>query len=256
MGRHVREYSTEMASGDVEFQFRWVPALLLLIAVPLFVRLGLWQLDRADQKRERAEVLAERAKMPPLDLVSPVGDPEPLRFRILRAHGVYEPEGQILIDNRHYGTRLGFHVITPLRIAGSDRRVLVNRGWIPAGPDGAPAPAPVPHGEVEVTGQTHIPLPPAIVLGGDSQAARGWGDRWPYLTIDLYAARAPYPVEPVVILQDPDDPDGFVRIWPQELPKEGMHIGYAIQWFAFAAIALVLTVIFSLRRRPGAEVEA
>jgi surfeit locus 1 family protein len=54
----------------------------------------------------------------------------------------------------------------------------------------------------------------------------------------------------VVILQDPDTPGGFLRSWPREMPKEGMHIGYAIQWFAFAVIALVLWLRLSLVRPP------
>jgi len=47
------------------------------------------------------------------------------------------------------------------------------------------------------------------------------------------------------VLQDPDDPNGFARYWPRELPKEGMHIGYALQWFAFALIGFVLFVRLS-----------
>ncbi len=93
-----------------------------------------------------------------------------------------------------------------------------------------------------------MPLPPALVLHGGADAAKGWGARWPYLTVELYAAAKGHPVEPVVILQDPADPDGFVRSWPREMPKEGMHIGYAIQWFAFALIALVLWLRLSLTR--------
>jgi len=130
-------------------------------------------------------------------------------------------------------------------------RVLVNRGWIPAGADGSPVPAPVPDGEVTVTGESNIPSPPALVLAGGVEDAKTWGKRWPYLTVELYAAVAGYPVQPVVILQDPQDPHGFLRSWPRELPKEGMHIGYAIQWFAFALIALVLWLRLSFVRRSA-----
>ena len=63
-------------------------------------------------------------------------------------------------------------------------------------------------------------------------------------------------MQPVVILQDPADPNGFLRSWPKEMPKEGMHIGYAIQWFAFAVISLMLWLRLSLVRRTDAGVEA
>ena len=94
------------------------------------------------------------------------------------------------------------------------------------------------------------------MLHGGPDAAKDWGQHWPYLTVDLYAAVADYPLQPVVILEDPDDAAGFLRNWPREMPKEGMHIGYAIQWFAFAAIALVLWLRLSLVRRNDAGVAA
>jgi surfeit locus 1 family protein len=103
-----------------------------------------------------------------------------------------------------------------------------------------------------VTGQAHIPAPPALVLHSGSDAAANWGGRWPYLTIDLYRATVPHPVQPVVILLGPSSEGGFVRDWPREMPKEGMHLGYAVQWFAFALIALAIWVRLSLEARPKA----
>lgn len=160
-----------MRFGDLEFRFRWGPAVLLALPIPLFIALGFWQLDRADQKREQARVLDERIQLAPLELKGPVADPDALRFRRLQATGAFEPEGQILIENRRQANRTGFHVITPLRIEGTDRRVLVNRGWIPAAADGSPTPAPVPRGPVTVHGEAHLPLPPALVLHGGSDAS-------------------------------------------------------------------------------------
>jgi len=254
--QHSQEYSIRMRFGDLEIRFRWIPTLLLAIPIPLFISLGFWQLDRADQKREQAHILAERAEMPALEINAPITDPETLRFRKLWARGSFEAAGQILIENRRQGNRTGFHVITPLHTEGSDLRVLVNRGWIPAEADGSPTPVQVPEGTVTVTGEAHIPSPPALVLISGPEAAKEWGERWPYLTVELYAARAGYPVQPVVILQDPADADGFVRSWPREMPKEGMHIGYAIQWFAFALIALVLWLRLTLVRSPDTGIEA
>jgi surfeit locus 1 family protein len=95
-----------------------------------------------------------------------------------------------------------------------------------------------------------------LVLHGGKDAAKAWGVRWPYLTVELFAAAAGYRVLPVVILQDPEGPQGFLRSWPRELPKEGMHIGYAIQWFAFALIAMVLWLRLSLVRRSKGGIAA
>ena len=243
-----------MRLSDLEFRLRWVPTLLLALPVPLFLGLGFWQLDRAEQKREQAQLLDERSRMPALDLGAAVADANALHFRKLSARGLFEAGGQILIENRRRGGRNGFHVITPLRIEGSDTRVLVNRGWIPANADGSATPAPVPDGQVTVTGESHVPFPPALELHEGLDAGKNWGNRWPYLTVELYAAAAGYPVQPVVILQSPGDAHGFARSWPREMPKEGMHIGYAIQWFAFALIAFLLWLRLSLTPRAGNEV--
>jgi surfeit locus 1 family protein len=253
--QHCDEYSTSMHLGDYDFRWRWLPTLVMAAAVGLFVALGLWQLDRADEKRQQAEELAARSLLPPYPLMALESSPEPLRHRRLTATGVFETEGQILLENRRQGGKTGFHVITPLRIDGGDVRVLVNRGWIPADAQGHPAPARVPEGPRTLTGEAHIPAPPAMALHGGAGAAAAWGDRWPYLTTDLYQAWVDHPIQPLVILMDPGEPDGFQRTWPREMPKEGMHIGYAVQWFAFAVIALAIWLRLSLERRspPGVD---
>lgn len=237
--QHYGNYSTRMTSGIPRFRPRLAPSLLLLPAMAAFIALGVWQLDRAGQKRELAATLDARAALPPA-LIGPAAvDPAALQYRRVEARGWFDAADQILIENRRQGGRTGFHVVTPLRIEASDVRVLVNRGWIPADAKGAPGPAPAPAESVTVRGEGYVPSGPAIALARAEDAAT-WGARWPYLTVDLFAGRVGYPVHPLVILQDPADPHGFERSWTREPPKEGMHIGYAIQWFAFAVIALVL----------------
>jgi surfeit locus 1 family protein len=231
-------------------RIRWGAALPFALAIPIFVALGLWQLDRADQKRQLAQELEQRVALPPEMLGAVLVDAEAMRWRRVEAVGTFEPARQILIDHRRQAGRTGFHVITPLRIGGSQTRVLVNRGWIPADSAGQPTDAPVPSGELRVSGEGYLPSAPAIVLGDGDTAA--WGTRWPYLTVGLFAGGVDYPVQPIVILQNPSDPHGFERAWTREPPKEGMHLGYAIQWFAFALIALALSLRLGLTRKVSA----
>ena len=141
-----------MKFGEYQFNFRVVPALLLALPVPLFAGLGLWQLDRAEQKREQAHTLEQRGRQAPLPLSGLHADGSSLRYRRVLAQGSFDPDGQFFIENRRYGGRTGFYVITPLRMNGSDARVLVNRGWVPAPDDGALPAAGVPVGTVEING--------------------------------------------------------------------------------------------------------
>jgi surfeit locus 1 family protein len=251
--QHSQEYSTPMRFGDSVFRPRWLPTLVFGLAIASFVALGLWQLDRAAEKARQAAELRTQAQLPALALGQDLVAAEPLRYRDLSATGVYEADGQILLEARHHGGKTGFQVVTPLRIDGGDTLVLVNRGWIPGDVRGGPTVAPVPAGMVSVTGPAHIPAPPALALHSGPDAATAWGGRWPYLTIDLYRATVSHPVQPVVILLDPSNEGGFVREWPREMPKEGMHLGYAVQWFAFALIGLAIWVRLSLDagRGPG-----
>jgi surfeit locus 1 family protein len=236
------DYSLPFRVGDWRFRPRWVPFLLLFVPACVCAGLGVWQLDRAAQKRELAGELAERSAAEPLAIGGAPVEAEAVRHRRVTAVGHLEAEGQIYIESRRHAGKTGFHVVTPLRIAGSDRRVLVNRGWV------AETGATVPTGEVVVSGVAAVPSPPALVLHSGDDAGKAWGDRWPYLTLPLFAATVPYPLQTIVVLQDPADAHGFVREWPRELPKEGMHLGYALQWFAFALIGLAVFLRLSVKR--------
>jgi len=241
-----------MGIANLSFQFRWVPTLLLALPIPAFIYLGLWQLDRAEYKRELAATLANRAQLPPVLLSETVVDPESLRYRAVEATGAYVAYGQFLVEGRRDAGKTGFHVITPLRLAGSDALLLVNRGWIPGNTHGEPTEAPVPAGPLTVVGEGEIPSEPALVLHDGEEAAETWGARWPYVTLELFAATVEAPVLPLMVLLDQDAPGGFSRHWSHPLPNAGMHLGYAIQWFGFAAIALVLYLRLSLVR-PAAN---
>lgn len=250
----TQDYSIPMYFGHYDIQFRWLPTVVMVLFVGLFVALGIWQLGRAEEKRQQAVELAGQSLLPPylLGPLEPLA--EPLRYRRLSATGTFEAEGQILIENRRFGGKTGYHVITPLRTDPDEVRVLVNRGWIPADTQGHPTPAPVPEGPRTLTGEAYIPSAPAMALAGAAAAAL-WGERWPYLTLELYRTRFDHPIQPVVILMDPAESGGFARDWPREMPKEGMHLGYAVQWFAFGAITLLiwlrLSVQQSSQRRQG-----
>lgn len=239
-----------MPFGRLVFRFRLIPTLFLAVPIPLFILLAFWQLDRAEQKRELAETLAERALLAPVKLGGALATPAETRYRRIEATGRYRSQGQILIEGRRDAGRTGFHVITPLEISGAGSLLLVNRGWIPARADGEPTDAAVPEGELTLVGEADVPSPPALALHGSDEAARDWGSRWPYLTIGLFAATVDQRVQPVVMLLDPDAPGGFVRHWTRPLPNPGMHLGYAGQWFGFALIALVLYLRLSFEPAP------
>src|SRR4029077_12719480 len=95
------------------------------------------------------------AHQPPLELTAASADvAAALRFRPVRARGEFDAGQQILIDNKVHAGRPGFDVVTPLKIAGGDRYVLVDRGWIALGTRRSELPqVPPPAGEIRVEGR-------------------------------------------------------------------------------------------------------
>jgi surfeit locus 1 family protein len=231
---------TPVARGRL-LRSRFTLTLIALILAFLFIRLGFWQLERANEKQTLRSAIEARAQLSPLALQDLPSVSEALRFRKIVVRGIFEPQHQILLDNRTYQGRAGYHVITPLRISDTDRRVLVNRGWIEMGKsrDVLPIDKPPP-GEVEVHGIIEILSCPPNILGMIGKPNPSWGKRWPYLDIDYFQTQAGYALEPFLILEDRSDPGGLVRIWPQLEIDPTIHTAYAIQWFAFATIVLIV----------------
>jgi surfeit locus 1 family protein len=117
------------------FEPTLVGVAVTLICIPLFIKLGLWQYNKAQQK----QVIHEAYDQAKLDkaLIFPLGltdsktiNVEDWKYKKVTVQGVYETKYQFLLDNQVEGDRVGYHVITPLKIDNANEYVLVNRGWI------------------------------------------------------------------------------------------------------------------------------
>ena len=232
-----------------------VPTLAALLLIPLFCFLGFWQLSRAEEKRALQAEYDKRASEAPIELTDAPRPADALQFFRVQARGAYEPSYQVLWDNRIHQGVAGYHVITPLRIAGSDMRVLINRGWVAAGADRTTLPAIEPPTEpLMVTGTAVVPHAD-FVLGELDALKRDAVTVWQQLDLARYAAQVEWPLQPVVILLDPESPGGFVREWARLDAGIAVHQGYAFQWFSLAAAVLVLyfVLLVRARRRPDSE---
>lgn len=205
----------------------------------LFVNLGLWQLRRLGEVRlDNAVAIARLAAEPvPIELaVHPAADlvvaGEEHRFRRVVATGEFEPREEVLVRSQTNGGVAGFHVITPLV---TDRAaILVNRGWVPLEFDTPPVPAAPPQGTVTLT----------LVLQATRERGRlgpedprGEADVVNRVDIARLGSQIEHPLYPVYGLEVAER-DGLPV--PVALPEfdDGPHLSYAIQWFAFAVIAV------------------
>lgn len=234
--------------GISSFQFRpgWIPTIFVVLLSPMFVGLGFWQLDRAEQKRAMAAAQDSRRKQPPLRLDDNKPSSHMVSYRRLIAQGRFLADKTVFIENRKYQGKTGYHVITPLCTSPDRLCLLVNRGWVDATAAEGSLDLMTPDQPVEVTGEAVVPEPPALNLQSEGSAVKS--RRWPFVTIDAYRDWSQLDLYPFMLLQSPDDSHGFVRNWPMAKPNHAMHIGYAIQWFAFALIALTVWLTLSLQR--------
>lgn len=225
-----------------------MPTVVTLLAVAVFVVAGNWQRARMHQKLALGEQLAAAAAAPAEPL--PAGDVDWVtwRFRFVEAGGRYDADRQILVDNRVYAGRVGYYVVTPLVLEGG-RAVLVNRGFVPAGPtrDALPS-APPQSGVVRIRGRVD-PAPGRYLELGATVPQRGV---WQNLDPIRFAAATGLPVLPIVIEQVDGPPDGLVRDWPRPDAGADKNRIYMMQWYAFAALAAGLWAWFTFRRRRPA----
>jgi surfeit locus 1 family protein len=173
---------------------------------------------------------------------------EDYALRPVRARGVYEPRYGILLDNKVYRGRAGYHIITPLKIDGSDMYVLVVRGWAAGGPtrDVLPEVA-TPAGVQTVQGIGMVPSTRVLELKSEPQP----GPVWQNLLLDRYRAWSHLKLQPFVIEQTGDAADDLVRDWPRPDLGVEKHRVYMMQWYAFTALALLLYVVLNFKRNDG-----
>jgi surfeit locus 1 family protein len=226
--------------------------LLVVIGALILGRLGIWQLDRLAQRRALNSSLNTRMAQPALTLAGAAIDPDALEYRRVEVRGVYDSAQEIVLRNRELDGTPGVHILTPLRLSGSDTAVLVDRGWIPrdqADPAARSAFA-APPGQVLVTGiarrsQENLDGPQDPPLGPQRLRL----DAWFRVNIASIQQQAGYPLLPIFIEQQPapGDPALPRRVATADL-GEGPHMGYAVQWFAFAIILVVGYVAFTYQQ--------
>ncbi|HSL10567.1 MAG TPA: SURF1 family protein [Actinomycetota bacterium] len=227
-------------------------ALLFVVAVvvaAVCVRLGFWQLDRLEQRRAFNERIGAALASEPVPLATALDAADPT-FRRVTVEGSWDSAHEVILFGRSLQGRPGNHVLTPLTYA-DDRAVLVDRGWVPSDVGEAP----VTGAAAAATGQVTVE---GVVLPSDGDGAAAPSPATlpdQVRTVDVGALDAAIPaslVPDVYVLLERQAPRGEPPI-PAPLPEvtEGPHLGYAIQWFTFAAVALVGYGV--LARRLGRE---
>jgi surfeit locus 1 family protein len=226
----------------------------------LFVRLGFWQLHRLADRRAQNALVASRLAEPPAPLADIPRDTARAQFRRVRFAGTYDFAHQIVLVERIRDGAPGVHLVTPLRPdagVGGDTVVLVDRGWVYA-PDGMSV------DEERWRESTHVDAGGYVTVPGQGHGPAAIGDvrlnRLRWLDRRVISQRIGRPVASYAIDIQTDSGAGTtavvagpgtssaslervpVRVPPPTL-DDGPHLSYAIQWFAFAVIAVLGPVL-------------
>ncbi|KAA3643567.1 MAG: SURF1 family protein [Chloroflexi bacterium] len=243
-------------------QPRWIiGGLLVIIAVPGMVRLGFWQLDRLDQRRVfNQRVLAQiDAPEMTLDADALTSDLYNMEFRHVSVTGQYDFYEQVVLRNQAWNNQIGFQLLAPLKIEGTDEVVLVERGWIPAENDMPESWAQFDQtGTVTIHGMLRRPEELIGVTNFEAQDdASGRQTSWLSVDLEALSFQTGYDLLPVYVQELPQGED-FSPPVPVEADieiTEGSHLGYAFQWFTFATIAGIGFPLFMYRELRKEEVE-
>ena len=229
--------------SGIRFAPTLLPTLAALCALSLTLFLGHWQQGRAAGKQALQTEFETRVVAPPIALGAAIGDPLALRYSRATVRGEWLAKGQIFVDNKFDHATVGFQVITPLKIAGTDRYVLVNRGWV-ARIAGSPTPPAigVPPGTVDVEGMLTLPSTQFLELAQTTIQ----GSVWQNLTVERYRRASGLEVLPLVLLAKTS--------WPPLKPvsenpdaRAGKHLEYMLTWYSLAATVVVLWLVLNVK---------
>lgn len=249
----------------MRFSVKKIEVAAFAVFFALFCALGIWQLQRANEKRDIENRINARGIAPALILdgsnfPDETKDPaaNELEYQNIEVTGEFLPFGQLLIDNIIRNSKPGYDVMSVLKISGTEQTILVNRGWVAQGRSRTQFPeVEFPDGLQKLNGIIRTPSAlPFVDASMTPLSMQAPFSLWLYADLEKYRRESGLQLLPFAMLQNSDNGDGLLRDWPVYRAKVAMHIAYAIQWFAFAIIvSIILAGVGRKRGRKAAKTD-
>ncbi|MFV1467442.1 SURF1 family protein [Idiomarina sp. HB] len=248
-----------MILKKTNIRFPLVATLVTLLAIALLVKLGFWQLERAEQKRqlfsdyEQQLSSGEATKLDRLAEVSPEND----RFRYVEMNGEFVPQPIFLLDNQIQDGTVGYQVIALFQPqAMSENYVPVNMGWLPAPASRQSLPdVNMPSGQHRLTGFLYFPSNNQFVNNTYETDLADSKIRVQEFQPNAIAKQLDMSLTDYTFLLESPETMGWSRDWKPQVMSPEKHQGYAIQWFSLAIACLVifLFAVIKLNKQPKKE---
>jgi surfeit locus 1 family protein len=229
------------------FRFNWKLTLFTALLLPLLITLGLWQLDREQQKVDLQQRYELRLQQAPLGIDRVDWRNNDLAWLRVEASGYFEPRKQFFLDNRIYDSRVGYEVITPFYTDYGT--LLVNRGWVEQGPSRQTLPAiPTPDGRQQISAYIYAPDGELMLLAEDNLDHSNWPKVVQRIDIEKMSVAMGESTLPYSARLEQDAAGLLQYNWQPINTRPETHRGYAIQWFIMALVLVILYLMFSFRR--------
>jgi surfeit locus 1 family protein len=219
--------------------------LATLIGMGITASLGRWQLSRAAEKEALQSSMDAQSGNVWVDTASLSSAPDPLRLvhQHARLRGQWLADQTVYLDNRQMHDKVGFFVLTPLRLDASDQVVLVQRGWVQRNFEEREKVPRIdtPAGTVTVDGRM-APPPSKLFELGKPQASVIRQN----LDLEQFRAQTRLPLMSVMLMQTGPASEGLLREWPAVNLGVEKHYGYALQWFGIAAALALLYLWYQI----------
>ncbi len=228
-----------------------LPLIMFVCLLALLLRLGFWQLSRAEEKQAFLANQQENMLGQALPIGKLLADNKQLRFSKAILEGHYDVQHQILMDNQIHAGKVGYFVLTPFILEADQKVVLVNRGWVLMNKDRHQLPDVdfmPPAGKLTIVGViNHFPEV-GLVLEGADEPGQGWPSVVQIINSQKITKKLQQPILGFQLQLAAEQPYGYVREWQvhTRIPPE-KHRAYAFQWFALAATLTLLILWISCK---------
>ncbi|MFS1948219.1 SURF1 family protein [Vibrio lentus] len=254
---------------DDEHKFRskgfWVAVVLTVVSVGILIKLGLWQLDRGNEKLSYEQQLLERAQQSPKDLELVISDWQrgntqtqvDLTRQIWNGQKVNitltAQSGLVfLLDNQINQGVVGYvvYMLGNIQSQGADKRILIDLGFVAASNDRRELPK---LGDIvlptTMSGRlyTRSINPLSQILGLEETTPK----RIQNLNIEELSQYTKKEVMPFVFQPQNLESWPYEFLWRPTAMKSEKHFGYSVQWFVMAGVLLFLMVLIGYRYMKG-----
>lgn len=240
-----------LSIGRRVFKPSLIPTLGFILLLPVLLRLGVWQLDRAEEKRQLISALELKSEQAPVPLDEAIALKTPDMTRII-SDGTPVSDVTLVIDNQTRDGRLGYEIYGLWQPSGGQQPILVSRGWLPRKDFYEKVPE-IPAFEAQqLEGSLYFSKGANAVVASNAVWQEYDGvwllGQFDFQTLAEKVEKMGYDSAPFIIRMQPDTQSKFVRQWALVASPPEKHIAYAIQWFAMAFALVMLFIILNLKR--------